>query len=181
MASIISGSALNGTSGRGFSSFSGSSDGFVASNTYSATAKMGGWSVAVTSGMRYTVRGDYSISTDSGTITGTVAIRQSQSDNTLRSNAVTFASAVTSAAGFVYAELVATATGTLFLAFQESVSGGAAGNLALTISGASAIKSGSTLQLIPSGLSVTDWQDASTNNVDASFPGAGSSVRCEIV
>lgn len=63
---------------------------------------------------------------------------------------------------------------------STSISASAVGEV-IYLADASHGRAGATLSLPSSGLTVTDWQDASTNNVDASFPGAGSSVRCEIV
>lgn len=176
-ASAVSGSALNGTSTRAFSSFSGSSTGFVASNAYSATARMGGWSLSVTAGYKYRAKFDYTISTDSGTVSGFVALRASRSDITLKSNDVAFASGVTSLSGSAVIEVTATETGSFFFAFLETLTGGGAGNVSLTIANAEITRLGATMALLPDAIptsSATTWSDTSGNTGGGTLPAAGA-------
>lgn len=66
-------------------------------------------------------------------------------------------------------EWVATTTGGVRIIAMADNSSGDFDNFTLT-------KLGATLALEPTGITVPDWQDSSTNNLDAAYPGAGSSI-----
>ena len=61
----------------------------------------------------------------------------------------------------------------------QAVAGGIVGSTAgdkIYIKNVSVKKLGATLDLEPEGITASDWQDSSTNNLDASYPATGYSV-----
>jgi hypothetical protein len=175
--SAVSGNALNGQSTRAFTSFTGSSAGFVGTKTATNTAAYGGWDISIVVGQKIRVRFDYIASVATGSVNCVTAIRSSRSDITAASTAaVTFATGA-GGSGSATAELTASLTGTYFLAFQIQSADGT-GTMSLEIANAEIVKTGLVSELIASNAQSNTGQiiDTSGNRNHALLPASGATV-----
>jgi hypothetical protein len=169
----ISGDALNGTSTRSFANFVGTATGFsgeISSNLN--TARIVGWSITVAAGQRFSISGNFARA-DYGTGTFRTSILASRSDNSPKSNEVTFVGD----SGAFNDELIATESGSFIIGFFANASN-ATETATFEATNVSIKQVGLTSELIASNAQSNTGQifDTSGNKNHALLPASGATV-----
>ena len=170
-ASAVSGSVLNGTSNRAFSTFSSGADNFTGTTLAGdSSLNYAGYSIAVSLGQKIRVKGTFSITGTLGSAAFRINIAASLSDSAALSNTVT----VSGTSGDFDVVLTATSSATGIVNFSLGTS--PVTSATITVTSIAINRLGCTLQLDPSGLAASGltWTDSSGNGNNGTLPAAGA-------
>lgn len=170
-ASAVSGSVLNGTSSRTFSTFSSGADNFTGTTLAGdASLNYAGYSIAVSVGQKIRVKGSFSITGTLGGAVFRINIATSLSNSSALSNTISLSG---TSGDF---DVVLTATGSATGIVNFSLGTSPVTDATITVTSIAINRLGCTLQLDPSGLTASGltWTDSSGNGNNGTLPAAGA-------
>lgn len=171
-ASAVSGSVLNGTSNRAFSTFSSGADNFTGTTLAGdATLNYAGYSIGVSPGQKIRVKGSFSITGTLGSAAFRINIATSLSNSAALSDTIT----VSGTSGDFDVVLTATVSATGIVNFSLGTS--PVTGATITVTNIAINRQGATLALLPDTIptsSATTWSDTSGNTGGGTLPAAGA-------